>query len=353
MRSFTVIILHAYLAMAPAKEVAEKHSANKQDFVDALVDKLIDKLFGRVMPTQSLMSQLTPMVSPRGTPLGQTALPNFASRSEVSRPQVRVDAMPLRSSSMFPTVPALSASRMPGLIDPGMSVQAMQDVLARNGVPPSPLQKLALTQVASTRDPSMKAQVREVFNTLDPATQAKVRKASEEIIVRAAALEGETSLNLEDMAGITEPLGLWDPLGLAVDAPNSRLYFYRECELKNGRAAMMAFVGIIVTSPNALGFKPFFSGPWDSFLTSHFTDPEVNAKFWPALLFASGAFELFSYPDRSKAPGDLGFDPLGLKPKKESEFLEMQNKELNNGRLAMFAMAGLYGHELMAGVKQF
>ena len=33
--------------------------------------------------------------------------------------------------------------------------------------------------------------------------------------------------------------------------------------------------------------------------------------------------------------GDLGFDPLGLKPTDPAELLAMQNKELNNGRLAI------------------
>lgn len=36
-------------------------------------------------------------------------------------------------------------------------------------------------------------------------------------------------------------------------------------------------------------------------------------------------------------PGDLGFDPLGLKPTDATEFANMQTKELQNGRLAMLA----------------
>ena len=45
-------------------------------------------------------------------------------------------------------------------------------------------------------------------------------------------------------------------------------------------------------------------------------------------------------------PGDLGFDPLGMKPKGAAELLQMQNKEINNGRLAMLAVAGMVGQEL-------
>ena len=52
-------------------------------------------------------------------------------------------------------------------------------------------------------------------------------------------------------------------------------------------------------------------------------------------------------------PGDLGFDPLGLKPASEAEFLEMQTKELNNGRLAMMAVAGMTAQELATGTTLF
>merc|ERR1719261_648524 len=46
-------------------------------------------------------------------------------------------------------------------------------------------------------------------------------------------------------------------------------------------------------------------------------------------------------------PGDLNFDPLGMRPKDEASFLAMQNKELNNGRLAMLAVAGMTAQELV------
>ena len=48
-----------------------------------------------------------------------------------------------------------------------------------------------------------------------------------------------------------------------------------------------------------------------------------------------------------RAPGDLGFDPLGMKPKDEAGLLAMQNKELNNGRLAMIGAAGIVVQELI------
>ena len=52
-------------------------------------------------------------------------------------------------------------------------------------------------------------------------------------------------------------------------------------------------------------------------------------------------------------PGNLGFDPLGLKPATEAELKEMQTKELNNGRLAMIAAASMIAQELATGQKLF
>lgn len=51
----------------------------------------------------------------------------------------------------------------------------------------------------------------------------------------------------------------------------------------------------------------------------------------------------------SYVPGDLGFDPLGLKPSDPEEFFALQTKELQNGRLAMLAAAGFLAQELVDG----
>merc|ERR1712113_878142 len=52
-------------------------------------------------------------------------------------------------------------------------------------------------------------------------------------------------------------------------------------------------------------------------------------------------------------PGDIGFDPLGLKPTSAEEFAEMSTKELQNGRLAMIAIAGIFAQELINGKEVF
>jgi hypothetical protein len=48
-------------------------------------------------------------------------------------------------------------------------------------------------------------------------------------------------------------------------------------------------------------------------------------------------------------PGDIGFDPLGLKPEDPAAFKELATKELQNGRLAMLAAAGFMAQELVNG----
>ena len=52
-------------------------------------------------------------------------------------------------------------------------------------------------------------------------------------------------------------------------------------------------------------------------------------------------------------PGDVGFDPLGLKPDDAEGFSTMQTKELQNGRLAMLGAAGIIAQELVNGEEIF
>merc|ERR1719409_1949346 len=48
-------------------------------------------------------------------------------------------------------------------------------------------------------------------------------------------------------------------------------------------------------------------------------------------------------------PGDLNYDPLGLKPTDPAELRIMQEKELSHGRLGMLAAAGFLAQEAVTG----
>merc|ERR1712064_38331 len=179
-------------------------------------------------------------------------------------------------------------------------------------------------------------------------TQAKFRKLSKDIVVKAEAL------NPMEMAGITKPLGFWDPAGLAKNA-GPKLAVFREAELKHGRVCMLATLGIIVTE----NFHPFFDawgdGPFVSAAASHFT-PTAAGNFWPAYWIMTAGHEFatelsggYNAEPGSRAPGDYEFDPLNLKPTDPAELKTLQNKELNNGRLAMLAAAGILAQEMVTG----
>ena len=45
-------------------------------------------------------------------------------------------------------------------------------------------------------------------------------------------------------------------------------------------------------------------------------------------------------------PGNLGFDPLGLKPTNPAALKDLQTRELNNGRLAMLSIIAFWLQEI-------
>ena len=170
----------------------------------------------------------------------------------------------------------------------------------------------------------------------------------------------------ESLPGVTGPLGFFDPLGFCSSSDEkkvseAKIRFYREVEIKHSRVAMLAAVGF----PLAEQFHPLFGGKID--VPSYIAFQETPLQtFWPAVMITLSVFEVFSvfsfnspfggetWSIRSDhEAGNLGFDPLGLKPTDAAELAVMQTKELNNGRLAMIAAAGMIMQELATGQKLF
>merc|ERR1711977_768313 len=134
----------------------------------------------------------------------------------------------------------------------------------------------------------------------------------------------------------------------SADVSEGKLLFYREAEIKHGRVAMLASLGILVGEQ----FHPLFGGNID--VPSYIAFQETPLQtFWPAVVIAIAIPEVFSVFSFNSPFGGLGFDPLGLKPTDPAELKEMQTKELNNGRLAMIAAAGMIAQELATGNKLF
>ena len=161
------------------------------------------------------------------------------------------------------------------------------------------------------------------------------------------------------LPGITGPLDFFDPAGFCSQEgiTEGKIRFYQEVEIKHARVAMLAALGF----PLAEAFHPLFGGNID--VPSYIAFQETPLQtFWPAVVFLISTIEVFSVftfqnPAGSQPwtinvdhkAGDVGFDPMGLKPTTATELKEMQTKELNNGRLAMIAIAGMVTQELVSG----
>jgi len=167
----------------------------------------------------------------------------------------------------------------------------------------------------------------------------------------------------EKMPGVSAPFGYFDPMGLTPET-NEELQLFREAELAHGRVAMVGALGFLVQEQ----FHPIFpeiGGPSIRQLDLVLATPNgLSAGF--TMLFAIWLTEIgrarigWMEPDVEMRtlrvgyePGDLGFDPLGLKPKDSAGLFAMQTKELNNGRLAMLACAGIVTQELVTGQTLF
>jgi light-harvesting complex I chlorophyll a/b binding protein 1 len=244
--------------------------------------------------------------------------------------------------------PAITAMASPTSISclrvPAMSVNAMQGVLRKNGVPSSPMEKFALTSFAATRNPSMKAQAREEFSKLDLETQAKLKALSKDLVVRAT----RSSFDPEDMAGVSAPLGFWDPAGFAKDEES--VAQYRRAEIKHGRVCMSSSLGMLVADKFHPIFDNWNEGEFVSSMQSHFSETAVK-NFWPAFWIMTAGHELATtFADYDgKEEFDYGFDPLNLRPEDPEKQLEYKTMELNHGRWAMFCAAGIIAQELVTG----
>jgi len=169
--------------------------------------------------------------------------------------------------------------------------------------------------------------------------------------------------------GGTAPMGkYWDPVGFTdvVRDPN-QLKRFREAEITHGRLGMLGALGWLVQE----NFHPLFGGQIDGPAVDHFQKiTSLYPSFWIPVLSAIAVAELgrarigWKEPVGTKPgttqtnlfelredyqPGNIGLDPLGVMPKDAQAAIDIQNKELNNGRLAMLALAGFMAQELVNG----
>lgn len=140
-----------------------------------------------------------------------------------------------------------------------------------------------------------------------------------------------------------DPLGLSNINDLGVD-----LYWLREAELKHSRVAMLAFLGLVAQEAGlvAPGF-PSGSNQVQLFwqIVEQKPGPIVAAMIMIGIAeLICGYAVTQAKITGDRAPGDFGFDPLRL-GKTEALRKDYAEKEISNGRLAMFAAAGILFQE--------
>lgn len=206
-----------------------------------------------------------------------------------------------------------------------------------------------------------------------PVAQRAVTSAPRRA-VRTHAVADPSALATKDylktLPGVSEPFPeVFDPLNLSATASVRDLRRWRESEVTHGRVSMLAALGFIV-GEQLEDFPAFYNAD------GHITGPAIyqfqqvearGAVFWEPLLIAIGLAESwrvavgwanprgvgFNALKDDYEPGDLGFDPLGLKPSDPEELKVLQTKELNNGRLAMIAIAAFVAQELVERTEIF
>jgi hypothetical protein len=200
------------------------------------------------------------------------------------------------------------------------------------------------------------------------ATKVSTRGSRTRMVVRAdaaadTAREAAVLAYLKSSPGVTAPFGdVFDPAGLSLGATVRDMARWRESEITHGRVAMLAVVGFVVGENSAVLFDGAITGP----AINQFQ--QVPSGFWEPLVIFIGIAESyrvsrgwaapigddFNYLKEDYIPGMLGFDPLGLLPKNDPKALkEVQSKEINNGRLAMIAIAGFVAQEEISGTGVF
>lgn len=156
----------------------------------------------------------------------------------------------------------------------------------------------------------------------------------------------------EKELGVQPPLGFWDPMGFTDDGDLAAYRRRRSVELKHGRIAMLATMGLM--TPEIIGHWPGYLSPS---LNIQFADVPnglaalnvVPSLGWSQILIYFGLIEYSAgFEDyRTGTPGDYGWKVLTSDDPVEKR--RKLNAELANGRLAMVAVMALLFQNGVAG----
>jgi len=150
------------------------------------------------------------------------------------------------------------------------------------------------------------------------------------------------------LLGALPPVGFFDPLNFASKADDATLARYRQVEVMHGRFAQMAFLGFVVPEKVAQGANVGgdYLAPGGTALDAFASTPNL-VYLTLALLAGLELLRLVETTpdDRTNAK----VESLGWRPSDPERYNEMVVRELQNGRLAMLAVAGIVAQELVNG----
>jgi len=177
-----------------------------------------------------------------------------------------------------------------------------------------------------------------------------------------------------DQAGVQDPVGFWDPLGLSADKDEATFKRRRAVEIKHGRISMYATIGYIV--PEYFKFPGYLSPSLDLKFTDVPNGLAALSKLpvlggaqivaFAGLIETTGFFQAksttdgrgpregaFSMKDSTEAaePGNYGIgfpNFLGKVEDPEARKTKLA-AELANGRLAMVAIIGMFFQDGLTG----
>merc|ERR1719440_123482 len=174
---------------------------------------------------------------------------------------------------------------------------------------------------------------------------ARVKKAPKKVVKKVASSGG-----VENDIGVTPPVGLLDPLGFLNRGPEAYRR-YQEIEIKHGRFAMLATLGIITTEA---GFR--FPGYISISQDLTFADvpgtldgswSTVPLAGWAQIVALIAALDIAVFrQDPDYPPGDVVQDlPIEWVRYDDPEVKTFKlNAERNNGRAAMLGITGMISH---------
>jgi len=143
----------------------------------------------------------------------------------------------------------------------------------------------------------------------------------------------------------------FDPLKLSESYPPFQMWF-RECELRHGRTAMLAVLGFIATDYFRIPGEIYSFDAIPRTIEAHDLLLKTGPMYQLALFI--GLFDLLvtapavqAMGEGEREPGDFAW--LWFAPKSEGGLEKKRNAELLNGRLAMIAVGGIATQSIING----